>query len=666
MSSVLNDAILNYLSSTSQHTAHSTLSKLLNVRPTSPRNTANVGSSGGQQRTEGLVGNGTEVDGIGDVVLWGVGRGGLEQGLNIFWNKIRSITIQQQHLPNTSPHFDLNLLLTLVYIHVFLDLVALKDTEAAVRVRDKYFKLVKQWYPFVSELQTIDCTATFKTSNLDHLLSNITKLREEVDKAKREHDEHLSRYKQLLASEVPGGEYGNKLKAKIHKQKLEVNKLVTSLEGELSQLKGLSITAGLRSQRGVVGMTPSSYALLQEVVRDHRVAPITAIIYSRCIIEVGGKSRAEFKTEDMELNTPNPLMKIGGEYGHPDWSNKFSEALLNSTRKISAVIRDNEIISYPSSEKSRILKGIKTYPGEAAYTQMDGPFKPSICIGTVATKVVRVNRKGEVETEGRDISTIKVSPSTIYMAAGGEGVRVWNVGDKSEEGRPFVGHSGNVYSISWHPASRHFLSGGSDRTVHLWDSTLPSISNVNNSVAPIASYYDDGSVYGVAYGTGGYYWASCGEMGGRLWVEDRTSPVRIFTGHTGAVNSISFHPNSSYVATSGDDCTVRIWDIHSSNCVRILTGFYGGVGEFTWSPDGRTLAAADAKGIVSVFDIGEGKKIMELKPTNPSYLYSLKYSPCSSALSTGSSNSILIYDVRGNSGKEIKTFDTRVEIMDMV
>ena len=52
-------------------------------------------------------------------------------------NKIRSITIQQQHLPNTSPHFDLNLLLTLVYIHVFLDLVALKDTEASVRVRDK-------------------------------------------------------------------------------------------------------------------------------------------------------------------------------------------------------------------------------------------------------------------------------------------------------------------------------------------------------------------------------------------------------------------------------------------------------------------------------------------------------------------------------------------------
>ena len=384
------------------------------------------------------------------------------------------------------------------------------------------------------------------------------------------------------------------------------------------------------------------------------------------MIDVSNVSVSSIKTEDMELNTPNPLMKIGGEYGHPDWGNQFSEALLGSIRKISAVMRDNEILSYPTPQKDQIRKGIKTYPGAAAYKQMDGPFNPSICVGTIATKVVALSNDGKVEADGRDVSTIKVSPSTMYVAAGGEGLRVWKVGESSEEGRSFVGHSGNVYDMDWHPASRHFLSGGSDSTVHLWDSTIPSMSNINKAVAPIASYHNDGAVYGVAYGTGGYYWASCGETGGRLWVEDRSSPVRMFTGHTGAVNSISFHPNSSYVATSSDDCTLRIWDIHSANCVRILTGFYGGVGEVAWSPDGRSIAAADGKGIVSVFDIGEGKKVMELKPNRLTYLYSLKYSPCSSALASGSAEGIKIWDVRGDKGKEIKGFDTRVEIMDLV
>lgn len=242
-------------------------------------------------------------------------------------------------------------------------------------------------------------------------------------------------YTQLLASKVPPGEYGSKLSAKIHSQKQTLNSLVKALEGELKNLKGLEITAGLRCQRGVVGMTPRSYALLQEVVRDHRIAPITAIVYSRCIIDVSGKSVSSYKTSDMELNTPNPLMKIGGEYGHPDWSDRFSEALLGSIRKISAVQRENEVLSYPPSEKDKIRRGIKTFPGPAAYDQMDGPFNPSICVGTVATKSVRLNGEGGVEVEGRDVSKVKVSPSTMYIAAGGEGVRVWKVGDKEDEVR---------------------------------------------------------------------------------------------------------------------------------------------------------------------------------------------------------------------------------------
>ena len=68
-----------------------------------------------------------------------------------------------------------------------------------------------------------------------------------------------------------------------------------------------------------------------------------------------------------------------------------------------------------------------------------------------------------------------------------------------------------------------------------------------------------------------------------------------------------------------------------------------------------SLAAADAKGVVSVFDVGQGEKVSELPAgdTDP-YLYSLKYSPCSGALATGSKGGVKIYDVREEEGKLIK------------
>ena len=69
----------------------------------------------------------------------------------------------------------------------------------------------------------------------------------------------------------------------------------------------------------------------------------------------------------------------------------------------------------------------------------------------------------------------------------------------------------------------------------------------------------------------------------------------------------------------------------------------------------RSIAAADAKGIVSVFDIGEGRKVSELPASDSDpYIYSLMYSPCSSALATGSKGGIKIYDVRGEERKVIK------------
>jgi hypothetical protein len=82
-STTLNSSILTYLLQTNQHTAYDALSACF-------AKTSGVegGLKGGRVPTatsESLVGNGAPVDGIGDIVLWGIGKGGLEDALSNFW-----------------------------------------------------------------------------------------------------------------------------------------------------------------------------------------------------------------------------------------------------------------------------------------------------------------------------------------------------------------------------------------------------------------------------------------------------------------------------------------------------------------------------------------------------------------------------------------------------
>lgn len=86
-SSLINDAILTYLRQTAQHTAHDALS-LCFAEGGAPE-AAESNRSGAT--SESLVGNGAPVDGIGDIVLWGIGKSGLEDALSNFW--VRCVVI---------------------------------------------------------------------------------------------------------------------------------------------------------------------------------------------------------------------------------------------------------------------------------------------------------------------------------------------------------------------------------------------------------------------------------------------------------------------------------------------------------------------------------------------------------------------------------------------
>jgi WD40 repeat protein len=83
----------------------------------------------------------------------------------------------------------------------------------------------------------------------------------------------------------------------------------------------------------------------------------------------------------------------------------------------------------------------------------------------------------------------------------------------------------------------------------------------------------------------------------RIWAADGNLRA-IFTGHTGRVNAVAISPDGTWIATGGDDRTVRIWAAQgagreSATMVRVD----GGALACAWFPTEPSICVTAYDGI---------------------------------------------------------------------
>ena len=111
------------------------------------------------------------------------------------------------------------------------------------------------------------------------------------------------------------------------------------------------------------------------------------------------------------------------------------------------------------------------------------------------------------------------------------------------------GHNSVVSRVAFSPDGKWVLTGSSDRTACLWESSS-----------------------------------------GKL--------LHTLEGHGSSVNSVAFSPDGRWVLTGSDDETTRLWETSSGKLLQTLKGHTGEGRSVAFSPDGHIITTCDSNGRV--------------------------------------------------------------------
>ncbi len=211
--------------------------------------------------------------------------------------------------------------------------------------------------------------------------------------------------------------------------------------------------------------------------------------------------------------------------------------------------------------------------------------------GTAQSWDLKGSLHGKIKMNGADIVSVSFSPDGKYLATGfsdGTG-RLWDV--KGKLIAEFKGHKNAVFSIAFSPNSQYIATASGDGTARLWDLN-------GNVVAEFKGYQND--VFRDTF----FLFDNKGVI-----TQDHKKLLDINKSHgyQNAINSITFSPDGTYLATGASDGIVRLWDIKGNLISEFIFRFrinkYMPVKGVVFSPDGKYLAAGSNNGIVQLWKV---------------------------------------------------------------
>ena len=133
----------------------------------------------------------------------------------------------------------------------------------------------------------------------------------------------------------------------------------------------------------------------------------------------------------------------------------------------------------------------------------------------------------------------------------------------------------------------------------------------------------------------------------RLWDSASGKSLRILRRHQGAVSAVTYSADGRWLASAGHDGTVKLWEEKSAAVRTEWRGPGNAILALAFSPDGRWLAAAGRDRVIQLWSVTDGK-LAHTYPGHHGDVLGLAFSPDGRTLaSAGADRSVRLWNVGG-------------------